>query len=78
MVHLTALEIARGPGPDMNRQTNTGEVLARQRGAGDLGLARGENTRVCPVEAPSDAYSDRNITYRTRLAKIIVGRDQSN
>src|ERR1700677_1483127 len=71
IVHLTAFEIARGPVPDMNRQTSIGAGL-HQRGVGDLGLAFGENTCVCPIEAPPDVRSDRNITYRTRLAKIVV------
>jgi hypothetical protein len=29
---------------------------------------------VCPVETPLDSCSHRNMTYRTRLAKIIIGR----
>jgi len=29
---------------------------------------------VCPVETPLDSCSHRNMTYRTRLAKIIMGR----
>src|ERR1700723_2293921 len=73
MVHLTAFEIARGPVPDMNRQTSIGAGL-HQRGVGDLGLACGESTRCWPGRGCSEASSDRNITDQVRLAKIIIGR----
>ncbi len=42
IVHLTGFEIARGPAPDMNRQTSIGAGL-HQRGIGDLGLAFGSH-----------------------------------
>src|ERR1700744_3950511 len=45
IVHLMGLEIARGPAPDMNRQTSIGAGF-HQRGVGILGLAFGLSARL--------------------------------